>query len=58
MHGLLGVGCLTQDDILNFHLFAYKIHNVFVFNTGIVLHCVDILHFLIHSSVEGHLRCF
>jgi hypothetical protein len=30
MHVLLGMSYLTQDDILKFHLFACKIHDVFV----------------------------
>jgi hypothetical protein len=32
MCALLGLGYLTQDNILKFHPFAYKIHDVFVFN--------------------------
>ena len=31
---------------------------MFVFNSSIVLHCVDVSHFLYHLSVEGHLGCF
>jgi hypothetical protein len=31
MHVLLGVGYLTQDDILKIHLFVCQIHDVFVF---------------------------
>jgi hypothetical protein len=30
MHILLGLGYLTQDDILKFYLFPYKIHDIFV----------------------------
>ena len=41
MHVLLGLRYLTQDDILKFHLFAIKIHGVFVFDSWIVFHCVD-----------------
>jgi hypothetical protein len=33
MHVLLGLGYLTQDDILKFYPFASKIHDVLVFNT-------------------------
>jgi hypothetical protein len=32
MHAHLGLGYLTQDDILKFHPFACKIHDVFVFS--------------------------
>jgi hypothetical protein len=31
MRALLDLGYLTQDDILKFHLFACKIHDVFGF---------------------------
>ena len=60
----LGLGYLTQDDILKFHLFACKIHDVFVFNSWVVLCWVDVPHFLYPYSnlsicfVEGHLGCF
>ena len=30
MHVLLGLGYLTRDDILKFHPFACKIHDVFI----------------------------
>jgi hypothetical protein len=33
-------GYLTQDDILKFHPFACKIHDILVFNSLIVFHCV------------------
>ena len=46
MHVLWGLGYLTQDDILKFHPFACKIHDVLVFNSWIVFHCVDVPHFL------------
>jgi hypothetical protein len=32
MHVLLGLGYLSQNDILKFHSFTCKIHDVFVFN--------------------------
>jgi hypothetical protein len=54
---LLGLGYLTQDDIPNFHSFAYKIYDVFVFNSWVIFCCVYVPHFL-HSSVEGYLGCF
>ena len=44
-----------MDDILKFHPYTCKIHYVFVSNSRIVFHCVDVPHFFIHSSVEGHL---
>jgi hypothetical protein len=40
MHVLLGLGFLTQDEILKFHPFAYKIHGVFVLISWIVFHCI------------------
>ena len=33
MHVLLGLGYLTQDDILKIHPFASNIHDVFVFHS-------------------------
>ena len=58
MHVLLGLGYWTQDDRLTFHPFACKIYDVYIFNSQIVFHYVHVTHFLIHSSVEGHLGCF
>ena len=57
MHVLLGVGYLTQDDILKIYPFASKIHDTFVFNSGLIFHCIDYHIFLIHSSVEENLGC-
>jgi hypothetical protein len=31
MHILLGMGILTQDDILKFHPFVFKIRDVLIF---------------------------
>ncbi|EDL78420.1 rCG31731 [Rattus norvegicus] len=45
-HILLGLGYLTQDDILKFHSFAFKIHDVLVFNSCIVFQWVDVPHCL------------
>ena len=36
MHVLLGLGYLSQDDILKFHPFACKIDDVFIFDNWIV----------------------
>lgn len=38
----LSSGYSTQEGTLNFHLFASKIHDVFVTNSGVAFHCVDI----------------
>jgi hypothetical protein len=27
-------------------------------NIYIILHCVNVLHFFVHFSVEGHIDCF
>jgi hypothetical protein len=43
---ILGLGYLIQDDILNINLFAYKFHDVFVFNSRIIFHYPDVPHFL------------
>jgi hypothetical protein len=43
---LLWLGYLTQDDILEFHVFAFKFYEVIVFNIWVALHCVSIPHFL------------
>ena len=37
----LSSGYSTQEDILHFHPFAYRIHDVFVTNSGVAFHCVD-----------------
>jgi hypothetical protein len=51
----VGLLCLTGSFPV---LFACKQHN-FIFLYGwIKLHCVYKPHFLIHSSVVGHLGCF
>jgi hypothetical protein len=57
MYILLGLGYLIQDNILKIHLFACKIHDV-VFSSWVVYRCVEVPHFFISSSVEGHLCCF
>ena len=44
MHVLLGLHYLIQDDILMFHPFACKIHDVFAFNSCIVFHCIEVPH--------------
>jgi hypothetical protein len=46
MHIILGLGYIIQDDFLKFHLFAFKIHDVLVFNSWVVFHSLDELHFL------------
>jgi hypothetical protein len=46
MHVFWGLGYLTQNDILKFHPFAYKTHDVFGFNSWIVCHYVDVPHFI------------
>ena len=43
---ILGLGYITQDDIFKFHLFACKIHDLFVFHSWIVFCCVDVAHSL------------
>jgi hypothetical protein len=43
---LLWLGYLSQDAIFKFHLLACKFHEVTVFNWWIVLHCVNVPHFL------------
>ena len=45
MFVFLGLGYFTQNESLKFHPFACKIH-VFVFNSWIEFHCVDVSHFL------------
>ena len=41
-----GLSYLTQENIPNFLPFANKMHDVFVFNSWIVFHCVNESHFL------------
>lgn len=53
---LLKLICLTQN-IFKLYLFAFKIHNVLVYNSLVIFHCVDISHFSIHSSGMGQLGC-
>ena len=54
MHAFLGLGYITQNDILKFHPFACKIHDVLVFHS-----CVDVPHFFLSVLYfEGHLGCF
>jgi hypothetical protein len=49
---------LPKDDILRFLPFASQSHDVFILNNGRVFHYIDITHFLIHYSVEGHIGGF
>ena len=37
---------LSHDDIFKFHLYAWEFHEVIVFNSCVVFHCVNILHFV------------
>ena len=53
-HALLELHYLTQDDILKFQPFACKSHDVFVFNSWILFHCIDAP----HLSVKGYQSCF
>ena len=46
MHVLLGLGYLIQGDIIVLLRFACKIHDVFVFNSWLVFHCLTEPHFL------------
>jgi hypothetical protein len=46
MHVLLGLSCLSKDDIFYFHPFACKTKDALVLNRGVVLHCVNEPHFL------------
>jgi hypothetical protein len=55
------LGYLTQDDILQIHPFAQEFHKFIVFNSRVVLHCINIPHFPFSVSiplVEGHLGSF
>jgi hypothetical protein len=54
----LGLGYPTQDDILKFHPFACKIHDVFVLNSWVVFHCIDVPHFLYPFFNWGKSRWF
>ena len=58
MRILLWLDYVTQDDIFKFHPFACEFHEVIVFISGVILHCVNVPHFLYPSSVEEHLGCF
>jgi hypothetical protein len=42
----LCLGYLIQEDIFKFHPFACKFHEVIVFNSRVVLLCVNAPHFL------------
>lgn len=54
----LGVGYLTQDDILNFHLFACKIQDVFVFHSWIVFYSANVPHYFLSILVLGAIELF
>ena len=43
---LLCLGYLTQDDIFKFHPFACEFHEVILFNSWVVFHCVNVPYFL------------
>jgi len=58
MLAFLGLGYPTQNDLFQFHPFAGKFHDVIVFNSRVIFHCVDVPHFFTYSSVEGRLGCF
>ena len=42
---LLWLAYLTQNDNLKFHPFAWEFHEVTVFNSWVVLYCVNLSHF-------------
>ena len=48
---------LTQDDILKFFPFPYKIYDALVFSNWIVFHYIYHI-FSIHFLVKGYLGCF
>ena len=56
MLGFLSL-CTSLRVIFLVPSFACKIHCVIVFNSWIMFHCANALHF-IHSLVERHLDCF
>jgi hypothetical protein len=58
MFVVLGLGYLTQDDILKFHTFTCKTHHVFVFNSWIIFHYVDVQYFLYPFFGWGTSRLF
>ena len=35
-----------------------RCHYFILFNGWVIFHCISVLHFLYHSSVNGHLGCF
>ena len=41
MYAFLSLGYLIEHDIFYFHPFAYKLHDVIVFNSWVVVHCVN-----------------
>jgi hypothetical protein len=58
MYVPLILGYLTQDDILNIHLFACKINALFVFNAKIIFHYENIPHFFYQFFIWGTSRLF
>ena len=58
MFVFLGLGYLTQNDILKFHSFACKFDDVIVFNSWIILYSVNVYFLYPFYSVEEYLGCF
>jgi hypothetical protein len=54
----LALSYLIRDDILKFHLFSWKIHDDFVFNSWTVFYCVAIPYFLYQFFSWGTSGCF
>jgi hypothetical protein len=44
----LSLGYLTQDDIFQFHPFAWKTCKVLIFNNCVAFHCVNASHFFLY----------
>ena len=56
MNVLLNLADLTLDDIFYFHGFSSNIHDMFIFNSRVVVHCVNGTHFLyilFHCGTSG-----
>ena len=48
----------TLYNQLQFHPSQQNWFKCILFNGWVILHCVYVPHFLIHSSADGHLGCF
>lgn len=58
MSVFLDLSYTIEDYAIQFHPFSCKLYDIFIFNSSIIFHCVDVPHFFFCYSVERRLGFF